>query len=247
MSQAVIITGALGGIGRSLCQVFRERGFAVLAIDRAPGEVGSHRFFHADISKLASESGDPSHLVEGIRDCLTSDGLKLRGIINNAAIQILGGVESLNLAAWNETLQTNLLAPFFLCQHFIKELEENDGSIVHISSIHEKLTKSGFVAYATSKAALSGMTRAMAVDLGARVRVNAICPAAISTPMLEAGFDGNPEGFAALHMAHPSGRIGLPQEVAALAHFLVAEAPRFLTGSCLGLDGGISGRLHDPA
>ncbi len=95
-------------------------------------------------------------------------------------------------------------------------------------------------------AALSGLTRAMAVDLGGRVRVNAICPAAIHTPMLAAGFAERPDALAALHDAHPTGRIGLPEEVAHLARYLIAEAPDFLNGSCLGLDGGIAGRLHDP-
>ena len=138
------------------------------------------------------------------------------------------------------------MAPFFLSQAFLSDLERNEGAIVNISSIHEKLTKPEFIAYATSKAALSGLTRTMAVDLGARIRVNAICPAAISTPMLKAGFEGRPDAFSELENAHPSGRIGAPEEVAKVAHWLVVDAPNFLTGSCLGLDGGISGRLHDP-
>jgi NAD(P)-dependent dehydrogenase (short-subunit alcohol dehydrogenase family) len=91
------------------------------------------------------------------------------------------------------------------------------------------------------------LTRAMAVDLGARIKVNAICPAAIKTPMLSAGFEGRKKAFDALHQAHPGGRIGLPEEVAHLARYLIAEAPDFLNGSCLGLDGGIAARLHDPA
>jgi NAD(P)-dependent dehydrogenase (short-subunit alcohol dehydrogenase family) len=65
--------------------------------------------------------------------------------------------------------------------------------------------------------------------------------------MLEAGFADQPEKFAALHKSHPSGRIGLPEEVASIARYLVSDAPEFLTGSCLGLDGAIAGRLHDPA
>ena len=132
-------------------------------------------------------------------------------------------------------------------QALLPELEKARGAVVNISSIHEKLTKAGFVAYSTSKTALSGLTRAMAVDLGARVKVNAICPAAIKTPMLAAGFEGRADAFDALHQAHPGGRIGLPEEVAHLARYLIAEAPAFLNGSCLGLDGGIAGRLHDPA
>jgi len=244
-NEAVIITGALGGIGRALCHEFHSKGFSVLAIDRVEGHVPSHRFFQMDIRKMTSSIADQEEFLSPLREEIGT-GLVLRGIINNAAIQILGGVDSLGIDDWRETLETNLLVPFFLSQAFLSDLECNKGAIVNISSIHEKLTKPEFIAYATSKAALSGLTRTMAVDLGSRVRVNAICPAAISTPMLEAGFEGKTEEFAALESAHPFGRIGAPDEVAKVAHWLVVEAPDFLTGSCLGLDGGISGRLHDP-
>lgn len=247
MKDAVIITGALGGIGRSLCEEFHSHGYFVVAIDRAAGTVPAHVNIQADVREMVSDADARARLLEQLEEALDREGGPLKGLINNAATQIRGGVESLSFAQWQETLETNLLGPFFLAQALLPRLEKSHGAVVNISSIHEKLTKSGFVAYATSKSALSGLTRAMAVDLGSRVRVNAICPAAINTPMLEAGFAEKPEAFAALHGAHPTGRIGMPEEVAQLARYLVSDAPPFLTGSCLGLDGGIAGRLHDPA
>jgi len=247
MKQAVIITGALGGIGRALCEEFHAHGFFVVALDRSEGSVAAHLILRTDIRETVSNPTARDLLVARITEALDAESLILRGLVNNAATQILGGVSTLTAQDWQETLETNLLAPFFLAQAFLARLEASHGAVVNISSIHEKLTKSGFVAYATSKSALSGLTRAMAVDLGARVRVNAICPAAIHTAMLEAGFAEKPDAFAALHSAHPSGRIGTPEEVAQLARYLVSDAPPFLTGSCLGLDGGIAGRLHDPA
>lgn len=102
------------------------------------------------------------------------------------------------------------------------------------------------MAYATSKAALAGLTRALAVDLGGRVRVNAIAPAAISTPMLEAGFEGRPESRAELDRFHPAGRIGRPDEVARAAVWLASEESGFLTGATLAVDGALGVRLHDP-
>jgi NAD(P)-dependent dehydrogenase (short-subunit alcohol dehydrogenase family) len=246
MNSAVIITGALGGIGHSLCEEFNSYGFHVFAMDQREGTVPAQTFINVDIRDAVSDPAKRAALIDPIRAELRAKNLELRGIVNNAATQILGGVDSLDYAAWHETLCVNLLAPFFLVQALLPELERARGAVVNISSIHEKLTKSGFVAYATSKSALSGLTRAMAVDLGGRVRVNSICPAAIHTPMLSAGFAGRPDAFAALHDAHPGGRIGLPEEVAHLARYLIAEAPDFLNGSCLGLDGGIAGRLHDP-
>jgi len=244
---AVLITGALGGIGRALCEDFHAHGFIVIAVDRREGEVACHRFLHNDIALLARDASRRAEFAGEVRAVLGKHKAELKGLINNAAVQIRGGMDSLDFAAWEETLQTNLLAPFFLAQVLLPELEAASGAIVNISSIHEKLTKTGFVAYATSKSALSGLTRALAVDLGSRIKVNAICPAAIHTPMLAAGFEGQPAAFDALSAAHPGGRLGTPEEVAHLARYLVAEAPSFLNGSCLGLDGGIAGRLHDPA
>lgn len=90
------------------------------------------------------------------------------------------------------------------------------------------------------------MTRALAVDLGARVRINAIEPAAIETGMLKAGFAGKPELYQALENCHPQLRIGQPEEVARLALALAAGGINFMHGACVGLDGAISARLYDP-
>lgn len=243
---AVLITGALGGIGRALCNEFHAHGFIVIAVDRTVGAVTSHHQITLDIQDLITNTIVRSDFLTSIHDVILREGAQLSGVINNAAVQIMGGVDSLTAEDWKETLDVNVVAPFILSQLFLPDLEFTHGAVVNISSIHEKLTKPGFVAYATSKAALSGLTRAMAVDLGPRVRVNAICPAAIQTSMLEAGFSGHPEAMESLHIAHPSGRIGTPEEVASLARYLVSEAPEFLTGTCLGLDGAIASRLHDP-
>jgi NAD(P)-dependent dehydrogenase (short-subunit alcohol dehydrogenase family) len=182
-------------------------------------------------------------IVEAFR--VLSKG-SLRSIIHNAAHQVVRLSPELNATDWEHTLSVNLLAPFWLTMAFREELEANNGSMLAISSIHEKLTKPGFVAYATSKAALSGMVRALAVDLAGRIRCNAICPAAIATPMLKAGFDNQPEAFKRLEAHHPSGRIGLPEEVAQTAVFMCSDSASFMNGSCVDLSGGISARLHDP-
>ena len=130
---------------------------------------------------------------------------------------------------------------------FLPHLIRQRGSIIHIGSIHSKLTKPGFTAYATSKAALAGLTNSMAVEFGNSVRVNAIEPAAIATPMLEAGFEGNSGLRDQLNQCHPTGKIGLPEDIASAALFLLDPANRFANGCVLSLGGGIHGRLHDPA
>jgi NAD(P)-dependent dehydrogenase (short-subunit alcohol dehydrogenase family) len=133
-----------------------------------------------------------------------------------------------------------------MSQLFIDDLKKNSGSIVNISSIHATQTKKEFVAYATTKAALSSLTRNMVLDLGNQVRINAIEPAAIATDMLKAGFIGKEEKFQQLEKYHPIGRVGTPIEVAKLAVFLSSDDAGFVQGACISASGGISGCLSDP-
>jgi NAD(P)-dependent dehydrogenase (short-subunit alcohol dehydrogenase family) len=171
----------------------------------------------------------------------------LHAVVHNAAWQQLGEFSHLTHEDWQRTLTVNLLAPVAISRILLPQLVAQRGSIVHIGSIHSHLTKPGFTAYATSKAALAGLTRAMAVELGTRVRVNAIEPAAVTTPMLEAGFAQAPELKARLEAFHPTGAIGTPADVARAVLFLLDPVNIFLNGCVLPLGGGIHSRLHDPA
>ncbi len=241
-----LITGAGGGIGRALVDVFNEAGYAVIATDRDPQPAGlaCAHYLQIDLARLAGDESYAQQQLTTIRALL--EGMGLRALVNNAALQILGGADSLTRGDWRSTLDVNLLAPFLLTQGLLPELEAAKGCVVNIGSIHARLTKKNFVAYATSKAALAGMTRALAVDLGARIRVNAIEPAAIETEMLRAGFAGKPDLHAQLERCHPQQRIGQPEEVARLALAMVDGDMDFLHGACVGLDGGIGARLFDP-
>jgi NAD(P)-dependent dehydrogenase (short-subunit alcohol dehydrogenase family) len=243
--KSVLVTGASGGIGTALCAAFQEAGWRVLATDR-PGSVPSGRsvFLPLELERFAAEAPVRDAFAAEVRKAL--DGGSLDALVNNAAVQRLGSTSEATQEDWQLSLSVNVVAPFLLVQAFLPELEKSRGSVVNIASIHATQTKPGFVAYATSKAALAGMTRALAVDLGGRVRVNAIHPAAIGTPMLEAGFDGRPGDRRRLDEFHPAGRIGRPEEVARLAVILASETSGFLTGACIGLDGALSARLHDP-
>lgn len=246
-SPCCVITGATGGIGCALVAAFRESGYYVIGTDRSDSKKDSkcHNYIQADLGKIVSNELYADDVIAWIRNQLPNG--TLHALVNNAAVQVLGGADSLTRGDWRNTLDVNLTAPFLLTQAFLAELELAEGSVVNISSIHAKLTKANFVAYATSKAALSGMTRALAVDLGDRVRVNAVEPAAIETEMLRAGFTDNPEQYASLLDCHPSKRIGSPAEVAEVALMLATDKLGFINGACVELSGGISGRLHDPA
>lgn len=242
----VVVTGAAGGIGQALVSAFSKAGYVVIGADlvERPEGLDCRHYLCCDLQRTVTDEGYAEEVFARIRAMLA--GQPLDALVNNAAVQKLGAVEQLRRDDWRATLDVNLLAPFFWTQNLLPELEAAGGSVLNISSIHARLTKADFVAYATSKAALTGMTRAMAVELGARVRINAIEPAAIDTPMLRAGFEGRPQALAALAECHPAGGIGSPAGLAEIALGVVQSRSQFLNGSVLAFDGGISALLHDP-
>jgi NAD(P)-dependent dehydrogenase (short-subunit alcohol dehydrogenase family) len=249
--RSVLVSGAAGGIGVALVRHLREEGWRILATDRpdvcppaAEDPDSSVCWFPADLEPLAS--GGAALEAFALRVQELSRGAPLAAIVHNAALQRLGPFADLSPADWQASLAINLLAPVAINRRLLGDLIASCGSIVHISSIHSQLTKAEFTAYATSKAALSGLTRALSVEIGHQVRVNAIEPAAIRTPMLEAGFADNPDRLEQLKAFHPSGSIGSPEDVARAVAFLIDPVNTFLNGCVLQLGGGIHCRLHDP-
>jgi NAD(P)-dependent dehydrogenase (short-subunit alcohol dehydrogenase family) len=171
----------------------------------------------------------------------------LAALVNNAAVQRLGRFTELSDEAWRQTMNVNLLAPILLIRGLYSDLVTANGAIVNISSIHATQTKPGFAAYAVSNGALAVMTQALAVELSGRVRVNAVKPAAIDTPMLRAGLDGQQAAYEKLSSYHPIGRVGRPHDIASLCVYLCSESAEFINGAVIAIDGGIGARLHDPS
>jgi NAD(P)-dependent dehydrogenase (short-subunit alcohol dehydrogenase family) len=239
-----LVTGALGGIGQSICSVLEGKGYRVIAFDKRDGRCAASHFIRCDIQDFHV---NPAGVEPVVREVRRLCGGTLELLVNNAAHQVVKPVGELKREDWDATLSTNLTAAFMLIQEFLPEIEACRGSIVNVASIHANLTKPGFAAYATSKGGLVALTRALAVELGPRgVRVNAVLPAATETPMLRAGFEGNPEGYAQLAAIHPIGRIAKPEEIAEFIAYLASDKAGFITGSALQIDGGMGGRLHDP-
>jgi NAD(P)-dependent dehydrogenase (short-subunit alcohol dehydrogenase family) len=239
-----IITGALGGIGRALCDKFMDLGYTVIAVDQRAGNIPNALMFQFDLAQLPENTPERERFL---REVATVCKGSLDVLINNAAIQHIKKVEEIGSSDWFITLRTNLLAPFFLIQHFLEALRKARGNVVNISSIHATHSKPGFVTYATSKGALLTLTKALALELAPEVRVNAILPAATDTPMLRAGFDGGAELLNQLGRFHPIRRIAEPAEIATVAAFLASPAASYVTGTAVPVDGGIGARLHDPA
>lgn len=243
--KTALITGACGGIGMALCDAFSQAGYRVLATDKEQTALlKCEKFIACDLLDTVNGESSIHSLKESVLKCLGADELNV--LVNNAALQILGSARDISPESWQNTLQVNLTSPMFLVQAFLDALEAAHGSVVNVTSVHAIATKPAFIAYATSKAALEGLTRALAIDLGGKVRVNSVSPAATETPMLVDGFKGNMAAYQELNEIHPVGRIAKPSEIARAAVFLASEDAQMMTGSCLRIDGGILSRLHDP-
>lgn len=247
MTRNVLVTGAAGGIGQALVSAYAQDGWRVIATDRhePAGATDASLFIPADLEDLVH---DPSAL-EAFIQAVTSglNGTPLDCLVNNAALQLLGSAPNILLEDWQRTMAVNLTLPFLLAQGLIDQLRQAEGVIINIGSVHAQATKREFVSYATSKAAIHGLTRALAVDLGPSPRVLCVAPAAVNTTLLQEGFEGRPDAFSDLAVAHPAGRIASPQEIAQSVVSLSQAPFMFATGSTVWLDGGVLSRLHDPA
>jgi len=241
-AKIAIITGVLGGIGSELAKKFKEEGYFVYGLDIRSSEIHeANKLIVFDLNKF-SQGGDYYNQWASF---FKKEFQNVDVLINNAAVQLLGSIEKIKLEDWEETLRVNLTGPLLLSKLLLDKLELSKGCIINIGSIHHQLTKPNFISYATSKSALIGLTKALAVDLQGRVRVNAISPAAIETAMLRAGFDNDENAIDELRKIHPVQRIGYPSDVAKMALFLASDNSGFIHGANLSLDGGISSVLKD--
>lgn len=240
--KSAIITGVEGGIGQKLSKTFKHSGYNVIGLDIRPQKHSvCDMYYEFDLNKFVVDYKYRSRM----NDLFEKNISHLDVLINNAAVQHLGNLKDITLKDWQESLNVNLTGPLLLSQLFLSQLEVVQGSIINIGSIHQQLTKPRFISYATTKSALIGLTKTMAVDLEGRVRVNAISPAAIETKMLLDGFDGDQSALDKLRRIHPVQRIGYPDDVAKLALFLSESNNGFIHGANITLDGGISSVLHD--
>lgn len=242
MQKTVVITGVLGGIGSQLAKTFHEKEYRVIGLDiKDSSSPWCHKLIKFDLDAYCTNGAYKMEMDTK----LNQEVPELYVLINNAATQILGSLDEIRIEDWNTTLNVNLTGPLLLSQFFLSRLEKRKGSIINIASIHQQLTKKRFLAYASSKSALVGLTKAMSVDLQGRIRVNAISPAAIDTQMLRDGFGNDENKVQMLNELHPLQRIGKPQEVSKLALLLAEDELGFINGANISIDGGISNVLKD--
>jgi NAD(P)-dependent dehydrogenase (short-subunit alcohol dehydrogenase family) len=243
--KSLLVTGGASGIGAGIAERFSEAGYAVAIFDRnATGAdetarrlqgAGTAISIHGDVN----EPGDAERAVAQTIQAFGS----LDVLVNNAGIEIPGTVASLAVEHWDRLLGVNLRGAFLFSKYAVPRMKRG-GAVVNISSVHAFAAYAESAAYDASKAGLLGLTRAMALDHGpSGIRVNAVCPGYIQTPLLETWLQGVPDREATMSevlRAHPLGRIGAPRDVAEAALFLSSDAASFITGTYLIVDGAMT-------
>lgn len=247
--RAVLVTGGLGGIGREIAAAAFERG-AMVYVSRRRGAWAHGNSERAVSAPRASLEASVRHVELDVTceadwsravDSIVAECGGLYGLVNNAGL-LEPAIEftALTLAQWRRHMAVNLDGCFLGCRFAMRAMQ-GGGAIVNISSGAAYLTVPDAAAYCTSKAAVLALTRVAAKAGAARnVRVNAVLPGAIDTPMLWRNLtDGAPAEFIEhLTRLHPIGRIGTPGDVAAAVAFLLDPENGFVTGALLAVDGG---------
>jgi glucose 1-dehydrogenase len=246
--KTVLITGAAGGVGRATVNYFYERGFRVVGVDRLPLYEG----FPQDGLYVQADISVPENQEKIYKEAsLFTD--KLDVLVNNAAYQVTKPLIETTVEEWDAVMGSNLRSVFLGVKLAYPLLKARDGgSIVNVSSVHAVATSANIAAYAASKGGLLALTRAMAIEFApVNIRVNAVLPGAVDTPMLRAGFHrGRPneaseeEQLAALAAKTVNGRVANPSEIASVIYFMADPSQSsFITGQGLLVDGGATCRL----
>lgn len=246
--RVMLITGAAGGVGRACVSVFSDAGWKVIGVDRSncPDNFPDNGLF------IKADLSHPEE-IETIYQRVKEYTPVLDAVIHNAALQICKPILETSVEEWDAVMASNLRSAFLGTQLAYPLLQAaGGGAIVNVSSVHAVQTSKNIAAYAASKGGLLALTRVMAIEFAAdNIRVNAILPGAVDTPMLHAGLQrGHVSGASMtdrlenLARKTVNGRIGQPEEIARAIYFLAdSSQSSFMTGQALVVDGGATARL----
>jgi NAD(P)-dependent dehydrogenase (short-subunit alcohol dehydrogenase family) len=251
-----LVTGARGGIGRAITARFLAEGATVYAADLDQGgslnAKGDGRFLRMDVADEAD--------VRAAMDTVMAEHGRLDILVNAAGIEIEKTIEQTSLEDWNRCFAVNVTGTFLTCKYALPLLRAaaadraSGASIINFGSYDGFIADPGLAAYCASKGAVHALTRAMACDHGPEgIRVNAVCPGYIDTPMLQGFFAGDGSGGGgqgieqlqqAVRDVHPLRRYGTPGDVAGLVNWLASDEARYASGQLWILDGGLSAQVQ---
>ena len=250
--KVAVVTGAAQGIGRGIADGLHARGAGLILLDRnAEGLAAATESLrslggpavHSIVIDLADASA-----IAALPARIAAKESKVDVIVNNAGIEFDLPLAEVTAEIYDSVIAVNQRAPFLLAQALVSLFPAEGGAIVNISSVHFDHAFANAIPYACSKAALVALTRNLALELAPKkIRVNAICPGYVESPMLDEWLNlaPDPEALAREVLAlHPLGRVGRPCDIAAAVAFLAGPGSAWITGTHLVVDGGLTIRAH---
>jgi NAD(P)-dependent dehydrogenase (short-subunit alcohol dehydrogenase family) len=246
VNKVVLITGVSSGIGNATARLFSEEGWHVIGVSRTKTDKieGVDHYIPADVSNIAD--------IERVFQEIEKEEGKLDTLVNNAALQICKPILETTVEEWDNVFHTNVRSVFYCSKLAYPLMAENGGSIVNVSSVHAIATSANIAAYAASKGAIKTLTQNMAIEFARdNIRVNAVLPGAIDTPMLHEGLKRlctSNEKFKIkkdeLTQKTVVGRIGDPIEISYPILFLANyQYSSYITGQTIIVDGGATVKL----
>jgi meso-butanediol dehydrogenase/(S,S)-butanediol dehydrogenase/diacetyl reductase len=240
--KTIVVTGGASGIGAACVRRLHAEGASVVAADlrvadveKLTAEIGGGERIHA----LSVDVSDRDQVIAMIDQANQRFG-KLYGLVNSAGVRSVGNVLDIEPEAWRRVLAINLDGTFMACQAFARALRDanSEGAIVNLTSGAGIVGIPNRIGYSASKFGVSGITKSMSLELASLgIRVNAVAPGMIRTPMTSSMFQ-NTENVRKIKAAHPLGRAGEPEDIAAAICFLLSSDASFITGVVLPVDGG---------
>ncbi|MFT5260438.1 MAG: meso-butanediol dehydrogenase/(S,S)-butanediol dehydrogenase/diacetyl reductase [Saprospiraceae bacterium] len=246
-NQVVLITGAGGGIGQAIVKQMAQNRAVIVASDFSEEGLQAVRNIaakhNADVHTIQGDLTDKSHCAG-----LPQQAVEMAGgldiVINNAGIITRGNILDATDEDWNRSMQVNVEAVFQICRSAIAHMQDNGGgAIVNTASCWGLYPGPDHVVYCTSKAAVAAMSKCLGRDHAhAGIRVNAVCPNEVNTPMLRTGFEKrgfDPDtAIAELGKSVPIGHVAEPEEIAEVICYLASDAARYITGTTVEVNGG---------
>lgn len=246
-TEVVLVSGAGQGIGKAIAQSFARAGAKVVLaeIDEQAG-----RKAEKQLSRAGEVLFVPCDVAEeeSVRACVQAAVRRFKRldfVINNAGIGIWKPVEQLTLDEWRRVLDTNLTSIFLFAKHAARHLRKAGGAIVNIASTRAFMSEANTESYSASKGGVVSLTHSLAISLGPQVRVNCISPGWIDVSGWKKA-SARSDVRKIDHEFHPAGRVGKPEDIAAMALFLCSSQAAFITGTNVMIDGGVTRKMIYP-
>ena len=238
-----VVTGGCGGIGKAVCQRFHAEGAVVYATD-----VASSDFSESNIHVLHHDVGSEED-AKAVMAHVAAEHGRLDVLVNAAGIEIEKTIEETTLDEWNRSFSVNVNGTFLTSKHALPLMRKaGAGSIINFGSYDGFIADPSLAVYCATKGAVHALTRAMACDHGPEgIRVNAVCPGYVNTPMLQSFFgeSGDIESLKqAVRDVHPIRSYGEPEDIANLVNWLAGDEARYASGQLWVIDGGLSAQVQ---